>query len=89
MIRFYGFSYREVMELPIRVFWGLNSQIPRLRCDEALALMPATTAAGMGADVEKVVRQLRAEIGEPVRTVIRRAAKSEIAKLRAAFGRGT
>jgi hypothetical protein len=63
------------------VFWALNREIPRLRADEALALMPATSAAGMGANVGKIVEQLRREIGQPVLTEVRRAARASLRRL--------
>ena len=65
MIRFYGFGYREVLELPLRTFWCLNDQIDRLQCDEHLALMPALGAVMGGDGVKKVVEDMKRRVGNP------------------------
>lgn len=35
-VRFYGMSYGDVMDTPIKVFWALNRNLERIRSEEAL-----------------------------------------------------
>lgn len=88
MIRFYGFGWREALNLPIALFWALNRQISRLRAEEALALLPATAAAGMGANINNLVQQLRAEIGVTVATTVLKRDEREFSRLKNLLSKG-
>jgi hypothetical protein len=60
---FYGMAYREVMDMPVRAFWLMFSNIRRIRAgDDVRNLM--TSAAAQSADgVKELQEKLVLEIG--------------------------
>jgi hypothetical protein len=69
VMHFYGLSYKEVLELPLRTFWSFNAQIVRLRSEEQLSMIELFLLGGMGAS-EQAVTSIRGHLnktmGEPI-----------------------
>lgn len=65
-IKFYGQSFQEVMDMPIRAFWKLNEMIDRIRAEEMLDWMPVFGTSMGGEHVQKVVNQLKERVGTPI-----------------------
>lgn len=69
-MHFYGLSYKEVMGLPLRTFWSLNSQIVRLRSEEQLSMVELFLLGGMGASADAITAirtNLQKIVGEPLK----------------------
>lgn len=57
-------GYREVMCLPIRVFWLLNSNIGRLLAEKDLRELAIVTHSGSEESTRKIRETLIVEMGE-------------------------
>jgi hypothetical protein len=62
-------SFREVMALPMKVFWFMNSCINRIRADDDMrSLSIASAAAAQSIEAQKATRErLVIEMGEVVK----------------------
>ena len=67
VLHFYGMNYREVMGLPIRAFWLLNSNVVRLMAERDLrTLQVASSAQQQGEAISHIRENLVIELGEVV-----------------------
>lgn len=63
VLRHYGMGYGEVMSLPVRVFWVLNSAIGRLLAEEDLRQLDVVAHASSGEGYRALRDALAAEMG--------------------------
>lgn len=77
VMRFYSMPYREVMDLPVRAFWFMSSQIDRVLASESLTSLHITASAQGGSSYEETKRQLLDVLGTPVRLDVGRVALQE------------
>lgn len=77
-MRFYGMRYRDVLELPIRLFWFLSSQVDRIRAEEILDFMPALSTAMGGDHVKDVFEGFKQRVGQALVTETLKPVRSEI-----------
>lgn len=66
-MRFYSMPYREVMNLPVRAFWFMSTQINRLAAEEGIQNLRVSTSAQHPDAAIELQRELNVIIGEPVR----------------------
>lgn len=87
MVHFYGIAPRELLATPIRVFWTLNANIPRISAEKDLRTLNVmiTAAHGDKDGVERFQSALREQIGE-VERVESRLDKSGWARLKQLAG---
>lgn len=72
-MRFYGLSYREVMDTPIRVFWIMSRNVSRIQAEEELRMLPLHTA--VASSDPKAVKNLRDMLTAEIGTVVVREEK--------------
>lgn len=63
-MRFYGLDDVQVLNMPARRFWALESQISRLRSEEDLRLISANAATISEDNHRDVIDRLTLELGE-------------------------
>jgi Asp/Glu/hydantoin racemase len=63
-MRFYSMGYREVMELPISVFWNISSHIERIRAEEDLRQFRAMANSNGGDGVSEYLDDLNEKVGK-------------------------
>lgn len=63
--RFYGMAYWDVMALPIRMFWVMNSYVDRLRAEEELRAIEVHASAQSAEGFRQISERLHRERGEP------------------------
>lgn len=61
-------GYREVMGLPIRVFWLMNSSIGRLLAEKDIRALTVQSARHGGEQAEQIRQHLVIEMGEVGKT---------------------
>lgn len=85
-MRFYGMSFAEARDLPIRAFWKLHEYIDRLRAEEILDWLPAFGTSMGGDGVNQLVSQLQERVGTPwiIETV--KAGTADIEKAKRLLG---
>lgn len=67
VLRVYGLPYREMMGLPMRVFWQLSGNVPRLLSEERKeSLHLAVTAAHNPEAAAELYERLDKQTPEPV-----------------------
>lgn len=86
--RFYGMSFTEVRDMPVRSFWLMNRMIERVRAEEMLDWMPVHSTAMGGKHVEGIARDLKNRMGEPVIQDRIKASKTDVQRAKALFGGG-
>lgn len=64
--RFYGMTYRDVMTLPVRMFWVMVDCIDRLRAEEELRVVGVQLGVQSAEGHRQLVERLHRERGEPV-----------------------
>ena len=64
---FYGMSYREVMDLPIRAFWLMHGNIRRITAGEDIRTLSVSMAAQSGDGARECHDRLVLEMGEVMR----------------------
>jgi hypothetical protein len=62
-MRFYHMGYRELLDLPITVFWGFNKNIDRLRAEEDYRFATVAIYAASGEKVNDLMQDLREQMG--------------------------
>lgn len=67
----YGQPYREVMSLPMRVFWALNGFIPRLAATNALMDLQIATSAQSDEGARGLAERLSRMAPEPVKRTVK------------------
>lgn len=65
--RFYGMTYRDVMTLPIRTFWVMNSYVDRLRAEEELRSIDVQVGIQSADGYRQLIDRLHRERGEPAK----------------------
>lgn len=65
-MRFYGLSATETLGLPIKTFWLLDSNIPRVRAEEDLRAMRIQAGTQNPKGYEELANNLAKEIGTVV-----------------------
>jgi hypothetical protein len=73
VVSYYGLSYREGLELPIKVFWLYSENIQRIEADRAKRALRVAIHAQSGEAAQALMDQLHAETGEPVKLTGNRA----------------
>lgn len=64
-MRFYGLSYWDVMDTPIRAFWELNRNVDRIAAEEERRRFETevTAASGNGETIQKYAESLHNQMG--------------------------
>ena len=87
-MHFYGMTYREVLDMPVRLFWFLTEQVKRIRAEALIAAFPLHTVAMGGEHVQDVLDDLRGQYGTPLIVDQLTMSERDIAKAKALFGGG-
>lgn len=85
-MRFYGMSFREVRDMPVRTFWKLDQMIGRIRAEEILDWLPAHASAMGGDGVKRLIADLKQRVGRPVVVEQRGIAEGDKRRLGELFG---
>jgi hypothetical protein len=59
-------TYREVMEMPFRVFWSFNRQVTRLKADDEMRQLRLLSAVQSAEGVKTMHQTLKTEVEMPV-----------------------
>lgn len=67
-MRFYGMSYWEAMDTPIRAFWELNRNVDRVAAEESARRLEGDLTAGSQSSeaVERYSETLRKQMGSVI-----------------------
>lgn len=86
MCSFYGWTYRAVMEMPIRTFWAANATIGRITAERELrqAQLLASIEGG-GEALTGLIEALKEEHGKPAVAIDHRRDVDAVDKLRKAL----
>lgn len=76
-MRFYAMPYREVMELPVRAFWFLLTQINRLAAEEGVQNLQVTASAQHPEAAQALQEALMKTLGTPVKLDVAQVALAE------------
>lgn len=63
----YGQPYREIMQLPMRVFWAINGFIPRVVASKALMDLQVFASAQSEEGIKDMASRLEAMSVEPIK----------------------
>ena len=66
-MRFYGANLNEVMNMPIRTFWFMNTCVDRLRAEEDMRQLSIASSAQSSDGYERKQESLNLQIGEVVK----------------------
>jgi len=62
----YSYTYAQVLDLPLVLFWTLNRQIDRLRAERDLRQLWIVGSAQSGDASKGLAEQLQSELGRPL-----------------------
>lgn len=88
-MHFYGLGYQETLNLPLRAFWVMSSNINRISAENDIRNL-SVVAGGQGGDgFKEVNRGLQREMGQPIVTTggVDEEAAQGISKLKALAGK--
>lgn len=63
MMSVYGLTYRDVLDLPLTVFWILHGNVDRIRAETDLRLVSALAHSHSGEGITRFTEQMRKEMG--------------------------
>jgi hypothetical protein len=86
-MHFYSSSYREVMNLPIKTFWMLNSNVERISAQKDMRSLTVAVCGQDGEASQSYKESLIAEVGtivklefDPISTAVRDEDASTVLK---------
>jgi len=63
-MRFYGSSYQDTLELPLKTFWMMSNNVSRLRAEEDIRALSVSAGSASEKGFEQSQEALKREMGE-------------------------
>ena len=66
-LHFYGLGYRELLSIPMRVFWELNNSVHRIQADRDLRELTLRVNVRSDEGVKKLDETLKKQLNAPIK----------------------